>query len=130
MRAWVNLGDDPAQVQALFNEYEAVGGYKVEVNMPVPYDKIFAGLAGDNPPDLLILPEQFTTAYLVSEGLILPMDDLMKSANFDMSDLSPELLKECNYGVYFCMPWGTDTHILLYNKDMFSQAGLDAPPAA
>ena len=125
LRAWVNLGDDPAQVQALFNEYEAVGGKKVEVNMPVPYDKIFAGLAGDNPPDLLILPEQFTTAYLVSEGLILPMDDLMKAANFDTSDLNPELLKECNYGVYFCMPWGTDTHILLYNKDMFEEAGLD-----
>ncbi|MGE5124266.1 MAG: extracellular solute-binding protein [Acidobacteriaceae bacterium] len=125
LRAWVNLGDDPAQVQALFNEYAAVGGKKVEVNMPVPYDKIFAGLAGDNPPDLLILPEQFSTAYLVSEGLILPLDDLMAAANFDMADLNPELLKECNYGVYFCMPWGTDTHILLYNKDMFEDAGLD-----
>lgn len=126
LRAWVNWGDDPAQVQALFNQYTDLTGIPVEVNMPVPYDKIFAGLAGDNPPDILVLPEVFSLKSMREEGMILPLSDIIESHNIDLEDIMPAALVQCIYKEeYWCIPWGTDTHILLWNKDMFEDAGLD-----
>ncbi len=126
LQAWVNLGDDPAQVQALFNKYTDLTGIKVEVTMPVAYDKIFAGLAGDNPPDLLIVPEVFALRSMREEGLIIPLKDYITSTGIDLKDLVPSTLNQCAYkDNYWCIPWGMDTHILFWNKDMFEEAGLD-----
>src|SRR5690242_19907000 len=54
LNVWITWGDNPAQIQALFDRYTAETGIKVIVNAPVDTPKVVAGLSGNQPPDLLI----------------------------------------------------------------------------
>jgi hypothetical protein len=48
LRVWITWGDNPAQLQSLFDQYGAANNLKVEVTSPVTDDKVIAGLIGDN----------------------------------------------------------------------------------
>src|SRR6266576_2984083 len=54
LKVWITWGDNPAQLQDLFNQYGSAHGITVEVNAPVDADKVIAGLSGSEPPDILI----------------------------------------------------------------------------
>ncbi|MBI1259774.1 MAG: extracellular solute-binding protein [Chloroflexi bacterium] len=131
LKVWITWGDNPAQLQELFNQYGTAHGVTVEVNAPVDADKVIAGLSGSEPPDILITGGPDNTGSWAREDLILPLDDLMKTANIDTSDVFPAPMGQCVYsGVTYCLPWGTDTYALFWNKDLFEEAGLDpdTPP--
>jgi ABC-type glycerol-3-phosphate transport system substrate-binding protein len=55
LRVWITWGDNPAQLQELFDQYTALTGVKVEVTAPVEDEKILPALPGSDPPDILIL---------------------------------------------------------------------------
>ena len=55
LRVWIQWGDNPQQVQELFDQYTAETGVKVEVTAPIDGDKILPALTGSNPPDILVL---------------------------------------------------------------------------
>ncbi len=40
LRVWIQWGDNPQQIQTLFDKYTAVSGIKVEVTAPLEEDKI------------------------------------------------------------------------------------------
>jgi len=43
-----------------------------------------------------------------------------------LDDIFEAPLGQCKYqGYYYCLPWGTDTYALFWNKDLFEDAGLD-----
>jgi multiple sugar transport system substrate-binding protein len=126
MRVWITWGDNPAQLQELFNKFGAANGVQVEVNAPVADDKVIAALSGNEPPDVLILSAPDNVGTWAHEKLILPLDDYMAGANIDKSDFYEAPLAMCNVlGKYYCLPWGTDIYALYWNKDMFEAAGLD-----
>src|SRR5690349_25168395 len=54
LKVWITWGDNPAQLQELFNRYGEAHSITVEVNAPVADDKVIAGLSGSEPPDILI----------------------------------------------------------------------------
>jgi len=132
MRVWITWGDNPAQLQELFNKFGQANGIQVEVNAPVEADKVVAALSGTEPPDVLILGGPDNVGTWAREKLIVPLDDYMASAKMDKSDFYDAPLAMCNtLGKYYCLPWGTDIYALYWNKDMFEAAGLDpeTPPA-
>ena len=55
MTVWITWGDNPAQLQELFNKFGDANGVKVEVTAPVEVDKVVTALNSSNPPDVLIL---------------------------------------------------------------------------
>ena len=55
LRVWIQWGDNPQQLQELFDKYTAETGIKVEVTAPVEPDKILPSLTGSEPPDVLVL---------------------------------------------------------------------------
>ncbi len=55
LRVWIQWGDNPQQIQELFDKYTAETGIKVEVTAPLEEDKILPALTGSEPPDVLVL---------------------------------------------------------------------------
>lgn len=126
LRVWITWGDNPAQIQELFNGYATAANVKVEVNSPVEDDKVIAALSGSQPPDILVLGGPDSVAMWVNEGLVAALDDLIATHNIDVEDIYPPMLAQGRYqGKLYAVPWGTDTYGLYWNKDLFEEAGLD-----
>jgi multiple sugar transport system substrate-binding protein len=132
LRVWVQWGDNPAQIQALFDKYTAETGIKVEVTAPLADDKILPALTGSEPPDVLVLSGGDLAKSFYKEGLVDELSGAIKAGNIDMADFYTAPLTQCQQGdLILCLPWGTDAYALFWNKDMFEAAGLDpeVPPA-
>lgn len=131
MSVWIQWGDNPAQIQELFNKFGDANGIKVEVTAPFEADKIQTALSSSNPPDVVILSGGDLVKSYNAQGFVTPLNDVIKDNNIDISDFYSAPLAECKIGDdYLCLPWGNDLYALFWNKDMFKAAGLDpeAPP--
>jgi len=131
LRVWIQWGDNPQQIQTLFDKYTAETGIKVEVTAPVEEDKILPALTGSEPPDVLVLSGADLVKSYYRESLVDDLTGAIKSGNIDMNDFFEAPLQPCKQGdKIVCLPWGTDMYALFWNKDMFEAAGLDpdTPP--
>jgi len=126
LRVWITWGDDPTQIQELFNQFGEANNVKVEVNSPVEADKVIAALSGSEPPDVLVLGGPDDVSMWVNEGLVAPLDELVATHGIDLGDIYPAMLAQGKYkGKLYALPWGSDTYGLFWNKDLFEEAGLD-----
>jgi multiple sugar transport system substrate-binding protein len=127
MTVWIQWGDNPAQLQELFNKFGEANGIKVEVTAPVDdITKITTALNSSNPPDMLILSGVDNVKTYNAQGFVTPLNDVIKGSNIDLTDFYAAPLKGCeSNGDYLCLPWGHDIYALFWNKDMFKAAGLD-----
>lgn len=132
LRVWITWGDNPAQLQGLFDQYGEANNLKVEVTAPVTDDKVIAGLTGSEPPDILILGGGDNVKSWDKEGLITPLDNLIPQYKIEVDDIYSAPLAQCkdDKGRILCLPWGNDVYALFWNKDLFEEAGLDpeSPP--
>lgn len=126
LRVWITWGDNPAQLQSLFNRYGEANNVRIEVNAPVEDDKVIAALSGNEPPDVLVLSGPDSVGTWQREKLLLPLDDIVAANDIDLNDIFPAPLSLCTFGgKYYALPWGTDTYALFWNKDLFEDADLD-----
>ena len=126
LRVWIQWGDNPQQIQALFDKYGAEAGVKVEVTAPIEDDKVLPALTGSNPPDILVLSGGDAAKSFYKEGLVDELSGAIKSGNIDSADMFEAPLSQCKQGdLIVCLPWGTDAYALFWNKDLFEAAGLD-----
>jgi len=131
LRVWIQWGDNPQQIQTLFDKYTAETGIKVEVTAPLEEDKLLPSLTGSEPPDVLVLSGGDLVKSYYKEGLVTELSDIIKSGNIDLNDFFDAPLLACKSGdKILCLPWGNDIYALFWNKDMFEAAGLDpnTPP--
>lgn len=132
LRVWIQWGDNPQQIQELFDKYGALAGVKVEVTAPIEDDKVLPALTGSNPPDVLVLSGGDAAKSFYKEGLVDELSGAIEDGNIDMEDMFEAPLSQCRQGdLIVCLPWGTDAYALFWNKDLFEAAGLDPekPPA-
>src|SRR4029079_18497637 len=81
---------------------------------------------GGAPPDMVIMCDNGAVAGFAHDGVIMPLDDLLKANNADTSDIIPASLKWSQYqGKQYGLPFGQDTWALYYNTDAFKEVGLD-----
>ena len=131
LRVWIQWGDNPAQIQGLFDKYTEKSGIPVEVNAPVEPDKILAALSGSEPPDVIVLSGGENVKSLAKENVVLQLNDIINTSSIDLEDIYPAPMIQCKQGdKIWCLPWGTDIYALFWNKDLFEEAGLDpeVPP--
>ncbi len=131
LRVWIQWGDNPQQIQTLFDKYTAETGIKVEVTAPLEEDKILPSLTGSEPPDVLVLSGGDLVKSYYKEDLVDELSGAIKSGGIDLTDFFDAPLQQCKQGdKILCLPWGTDMYALFWNKDMFEAAGLDpnTPP--
>jgi multiple sugar transport system substrate-binding protein len=126
LNVWITWGDNPAQLQALFDKFGDANGYQVIVTAPVEEDKILPALTGSQPPDVLILSGGDLVKSYAEEELVVELSDSISSGGIDLNDFFPAPLEQCKQGEQiWCLPWGTDIYALFWNKDAFEAAGLD-----
>ncbi len=87
LRVWIQWGDNPQQIQALFDKYTAETGIKVEVTAPLEDDKILPALTGSTPPDILVLSGGDAAKSFYAEGLVEELSGAIKTGNIDMEDM-------------------------------------------
>lgn len=99
----------------------------------VPFDefrrKLLTSIAGGTAPDLIRadiawVPEFADMGALAALNEVMPDFDENAAALFP-GPLSTNLLN----GNYYGLPLDTNTRVMVYNKDMFEQAGITEPPA-
>jgi len=132
LKVWIQWGDNPQQIQALFDKYTAETGIKVEVTAPLETDKILPSLTGSEPPDVLVLSGGDLVKSYYKENLVEELSGAVKAGNIDLNDFFDAPLNQCKVGdKILCLPWGADMYALFWNKDLFEAAGLDpeVPPA-
>ena len=131
LRVWIQWGDNPQQLQTLFDKYGAANGVKVEVTAPLAEDKILPTLTGSDAPDILVLSGGDRVKSYYKELLVDELGSAIKTGNIDLNDMFSAPLEQCKSGdKILCLPWGTDMYALFWNKEMFEAAGLDpnTPP--
>lgn len=89
-------------------------------------EEIAAAVAGGAPPDMVIMCNNQAVPGFAHDGVILPLDDLLKGIGADTSDIFPASLAWVTYqGKLYGLPFLQDTWGLYWNTDAFTEAGLD-----
>jgi multiple sugar transport system substrate-binding protein len=126
LKVWIEMSDNPRLFQDEFAEYAKDNNAEIEVVCPAPMDKILAALSGSDAPDVIAMSGSTLAQSLAYQGLTLDLKELGTMGGIDLNDIFPSSLGVCQQGSKLaCLPWGTDTNALYWNKDLFEAAGLD-----
>jgi multiple sugar transport system substrate-binding protein len=93
--------------------------------------KLDTAIAAGKAPDLIVFPD----ALQAREGLIMPLDDMVKQYNIDLSGYVPAVVDGgledalgCGFqGHLYCLGSYAGSTQMLYNKDLFDAAGIPYP---
>ncbi|MCL4560844.1 MAG: extracellular solute-binding protein [Chloroflexi bacterium] len=99
----------------------------------IPYDqfhqKLLTAIAGGTAPDLARLDIIWTPEF-GDMGALAPLDEVMSDfATYKDAVFPGPLSTNFIGGHYYGLPLDTNTRVLVYNKDVFSAAGIENPPA-
>ncbi|MEA4813098.1 MAG: extracellular solute-binding protein [Anaerolineaceae bacterium] len=98
----------------------------------VPYDqfrrKLLIALNGGSAPDLARL-DIIWVPELADQGALVNLDEGMKDfAAYSQQFLEGPLSTNLYNGKHYGLPLDTNTRVLVWNKDMFKAAGIEAAP--
>jgi multiple sugar transport system substrate-binding protein len=127
LNMWIATNKNLTEIQAMVEQSSQETGLGVEFTFTNP-EMILPALQNPNPPDLIVLSTNSPIAFYASSGLLMDL-----SAYFDQGAFFPALVDACSLnGQLFCLPWGADFQVLVWNKDLFDAATLDpeVPPAS
>ena len=86
-------------------------------------------VGGGDAPDCFELGLDAFPSY-VDQSAILPLDDMMAASSTDLGVLTEKSLQAFSLdGTKYGMPYSYSTVVLIYNKDLFDQAGVSYPTA-
>ncbi|ADK79944.1 ABC transporter substrate-binding protein [Sediminispirochaeta smaragdinae] len=113
---------------AITQKYEEMTGANIDVQLfgfDVYYDKLLIALSSGSGPDLAFADLGGWVPTFASKGWLLSMED--KISNWeDEGQIWENLWPTVTYqGDRYGLPWYTDARLMLYNKKMFKDAGLD-----
>ncbi|GGS95595.1 extracellular solute-binding protein [Streptomyces chromofuscus] len=124
-----NATNEAPTYQALVKQFEAANKDIKVKYVNVPFDQAqnkFDTAAGSKgAPDVLRSEVGWTPAF-AKKGYFLPLDGTEALAEQDKFQSS--LIEQAKYeGKTYGVPFTTDTLALVYNKELFEQAGVEAP---
>ena len=96
-------------------------------NYPETFQKALTANAGGNPPDVALMADQDVWS-LIDADAITPIDEYIQAAGGDayMSDFYEAFVKDVTIdGHYWGLPFQKSTPVFYWNKDAFTEAGLD-----
>jgi multiple sugar transport system substrate-binding protein len=122
----------PAETKVLNNQIAALEkkypNIKIKTQVVTgDYNQILqAEIASKTEPDIFYMDSSMAASY-ISKGALLPLDKYLD--NSDITDFQSNLLAGYQIGgKTYGLPKDYNTLALFYNKDMFSAAGITAPP--
>lgn len=127
IQVWVSVDSPWPELAAAFEK--AHPGIKVSlenVGETVSNSaKFVASLAAGHGPDVLY-QNRHSLSELASLGAFRAVDDLIERDGIKITDWAPVQYREMSWmGHQYGLPLETDTRFLLWNKDIFTEVGLD-----
>ncbi|MGY0066908.1 extracellular solute-binding protein [Streptomyces sp. QTS137] len=124
-----NATNEAPTYQALVEEFEAANKDVKVKYVNVPFDQAqnkFDTAAGSKgAPDVLRSEVGWTPAF-AKKGFFLPLDGT--EALKDQAEFKSNLIEQATYeDKVYGVPFVTDTLALVYNKELFEKAGVEAP---
>ncbi|MBM3461809.1 MAG: ABC transporter substrate-binding protein [Armatimonadetes bacterium] len=135
-------GDKEAALRELVGEFERANpGIKVEPRFVGSTNKqwgsdynslyrgILEGLAAQQPPDVAMVYENWTT-QLIDYGYIVPLEDYFRDgfSKADVTDLVPVFREANTYnGKMWTLPFNKSIYVLYTNKDLFKAFNATVP---
>jgi multiple sugar transport system substrate-binding protein len=104
-----------------FNEEHP--GVKVEVVQEPEGGNLAPLISANNLPDIYIGVFGYQPAKFAKDKLIVDMKD-MPGAEELFNRIQPQFVHE-DFGGRYYVPWNATTQLMIYNKDLFKEAGLD-----
>jgi ABC-type glycerol-3-phosphate transport system substrate-binding protein len=94
------------------------------------FQKLYAAIAGDTGPDLVRVKE-YNAIDLGANKSLQPLDGFIKAdKSFKADAFTPEQWKNANFdGAQYGVPFYNSIHVLLWNKPLFQQVGLNPDKA-
>lgn len=92
------------------------------------YNKLFVAGLGGRSPEVFVVHTDSLRRF-VGAGLVKPVDDELAAAKFDVEDIDPNVWAAVKHdGRHYAVP--LDVHLLgmYYNRKLFAEAGIAAPP--
>ena len=109
------------------DEIEVVAEYQGSYDDSI--NKLKSSALSNSAPDIMQVYD-IGTKWMIDSGYALPMEDLIKKDGYNISSLEANILDYYTVdGTLDSMPFNTSTPILYYNKDAFSEVGLDSETA-
>ncbi|UJF35174.1 ABC transporter substrate-binding protein [Paenibacillus hexagrammi] len=97
--------------------------------MPDPLEKLKEVMQGDNPPDVVMMGyEQLPD--VIDSNLLTQLDPLVTKDKFDTTGIVPAVIdgiKNVGGGKLYALAPNFSSSALIYNKKIFSDAGVDFP---
>ncbi len=123
-------GDTEQAVVDAFNESQT--GVRVNRQFQGTYEetaqKLAAALGGGEVPDVSLLSEVNWFRFYLAQALA-PMDDFIAATGYDTADVvQPLLVEGQRQGRQYWLPFARSTPLFYFNRDAFTEAGLDGPP--
>jgi multiple sugar transport system substrate-binding protein len=91
--------------------------------------RLSTSFAGGTPPDVFLINYRFFGQFAV-KNVLEPVDPLLNaSKEFQPDDFYPQAMDAFQFeGQQLCLPQNISSLVVYYNKDLFAEAGLSAPP--
>jgi len=127
---WTSNPDQIALLDSFVQGFAAQKGIEIDVTFEsIPFaeynTKLSLELQGQNGPDLFWVLETAAPAFIES-GLLANLNDAMQA--YDPEDISSDALELWSKdGNVYAIPFSTSPFFILYNKDLFTKAGLKTP---
>ncbi|WP_163580787.1 ABC transporter substrate-binding protein [Gracilibacillus saliphilus] len=93
------------------------------------YQTFTTAIASGTAPDIST-GAGFQAFQFYGQDAILPIDDVIEEweAEGKLDDFYPGTIEAMQYdGHYLALPWGLDTRVYWYRKDLFEDAGVEVP---
>jgi len=88
-------------------------------------EKLLTAIAGGNPPDITYF-DRFNIGSWASQGSLEDISEYAANAGITSDNYYPFAWEEASYkGKLYGIPTTTDSRLLFYNKDLFTEVGLD-----
>lgn len=127
---------DKAQGTAFQNVVQMYNKVQDKVQVVATYNagvsKILTQELGGSPPDVYFNVSTAQVGTWAKNGYILPLQPFIQKTHFDPSIITDSARRYVTFqNQIWAMPFLEDTFMLLYNRTLFKQAGLDPnkPPA-
>jgi sn-glycerol 3-phosphate transport system substrate-binding protein len=125
-----DLGKAEQEVVRRFNDSQkdVHVDYQFQGTYEETAQKLTAALAAKQTPDVSALSDVWWFKFYLNRALA-PLNDFIAAEKLDTSDYVDSLFKEgVRDGQSYLIPFARSTPLFYYNKDAFSEAGLDGPP--
>jgi sn-glycerol 3-phosphate transport system substrate-binding protein len=124
------LGQAEQAMVQMFNESqdEVEVEYQFQGTYEETAQKLTAALQARQAPDVSVLSDVWWFKFYLNQ-MLAPLNELLDANEIDTSDYVDSLFNEgVRDDVSYWIPFARSTPLFYYNKNMFSEVGLEGPP--